>query len=147
VIVVLPISIQPTIILKALAAGKHVISEKPVAPTVESGVALIQNYETNYKPKGLIWRVAENFEAEPGLRAAAKAIADQKIGKVLFWNLQVLNNVDKDNMWYKTPWRTVPDYQGGFLASLLDVTVITKLTTLTARWRRCMSLVDVYSAC
>jgi predicted dehydrogenase len=117
VIVVLPINLQPSIIVKSLAAGKHVISEKPVAPTVKDGIELIKTYEETYKPKGLIWRVAENFEAEPGLRAAARAIAEQKIGKVCFWNMQVLNSVDTDSMWYNTPWRTVPEYQGGFLVS------------------------------
>ncbi|CAG7850410.1 SubName: Full=Uncharacterized protein {ECO:0000313/EMBL:CCA69637.1} [Serendipita indica DSM 11827] len=115
VIIVLPINQQPSIVLKALEAGKHVISEKPIAPTVKEGVKLIKMYEAHYKDKGLIWRVAENFEAEPGLRAAGKAIADQKIGKVCFWNMQVLNNVETDSMWYNTPWRTVPEYQGGFL--------------------------------
>ena len=103
--------------MQSLEAGKHVISEKPVAPTVKEGIKLIETYERVYKPKGLVWRVAENFEAEPGLRAAGKAIAEQKIGKVCFWNYQVLNNVTTDSMWYKTPWRTVPDYQGGFLVS------------------------------
>ncbi|KAG8835827.1 hypothetical protein FRC17_000790 [Serendipita sp. 399] len=115
VVVVLPINSQPAIVIKSLDAGKHVISEKPIAPTVKEGITLIQTYESLYKPKGLVWRVAENFEAEPGLRAAGKAIADQKIGKVCFWNLQVLNSVATDSMWYKTPWRTVPEYQGGFL--------------------------------
>ena len=65
VIVVLPITLQPSFVLKALAAGKHVLSEKPVAPDVKSGLALIKEYEEMYKHKGLIWRVAENYEAEP----------------------------------------------------------------------------------
>lgn len=119
VIVVLPITAQPPIIVQALEAGKHVISEKPIAPTVKEGIKLINTYESVYKPRGLVWRVAENFEAEPGLRAAGKAIAENKIGMVCFWNLQVLSNVTIDSMWYKTPWRTVPDYQGGFLVRLL----------------------------
>ncbi|KAG8750380.1 hypothetical protein FRC14_000601 [Serendipita sp. 396] len=98
VIVVLPINSQPSIVIKSLDAGKHVISEKPIAPTVKEGITLIKTYESVYKPKGLVWRVAENFEAEPGLRAAGKAITDQKIGKVCFWNLQVLNNVTTDRI-------------------------------------------------
>jgi predicted dehydrogenase len=115
VIVVLPITHQPGVILKALAAGKHVLSEKPIAPDVAEGARLIATFKSQYKPKGLVWRVAENFEAEPGCQAAGKAIRDGKIGKVLFFNTQVLNYIDKESKWYKTPWRTVPDYQGGFL--------------------------------
>ena len=109
VIVVLPITAQPAIILKALAAGKHVLSEKPVAPDVERGRALIREYEAKYKPKGLVWRVAENFEAEPGYHAARKAIQDGRIGKVTFFNARSVNWMDEDSKWYKTPWRTVPD--------------------------------------
>ena len=66
---------------------------------------------------GLIWRVAEDVEAEPSYRAAGKAIRDGAIGKVLFWNLSAVNHIDRESKWYKTPWRTVPDYQGGFLVS------------------------------
>jgi predicted dehydrogenase len=134
VIVVLPITTQPAIILKALAAGKHVISEKPVAPDVQSGLKLIADYNSNFKSKNLIWRVAENFEAEPGYRAAAAAIRAGKIGQVQSFKAEVLNYVDTESKWYKTPWRTIPDvstsvrttvvppmirlfsqYQGGFL--------------------------------
>lgn len=109
VLVVLPITLQPSIVLKALAAGKHVLSEKPVAPDVESGRKLIAEYNATYKPKGLVWRVAENWELEPGYHAAAKAIRDGKIGKVNSFNVRVVGYVAKDSKYYKTPWRTVPD--------------------------------------
>jgi len=115
VIVILPITIQPKIILKALAAGKHVLSEKPVAPDVKSGLELIKEYNSVYKPKGLVWRVAENYEADFGFQAAGKAIRDGKIGKVTNFSATLENYITQDSEWYKTSWRTVPDYQGGFL--------------------------------
>lgn len=62
VIVVLPLTQQPEIVLRALAAGKNVLSEKPVAKDVKTGLSLIEKWEKEFKPKGLIWRVAENFE-------------------------------------------------------------------------------------
>jgi predicted dehydrogenase len=55
VIVVLPITLQPTIIRQALAAGKAVLSEKPVAKDVAEGAKLIAEYRSQYAPKGLIW--------------------------------------------------------------------------------------------
>ncbi|KAJ7509851.1 oxidoreductase family protein [Mycena galericulata] len=114
VVVVLPITLQPSIILKALAAGKNVLSEKPVAPDVAGGISLIKTYNEKYSDN-LVWRVAENYEAEPGFRAAGEAIAAGKIGKVNFFKAVVTNYVDVEGKYYKTPWRTVPDYQGGFL--------------------------------
>jgi predicted dehydrogenase len=115
VIVILPITVQPGIIIRCLEAGKHVLSEKPVAPSVEEGKKLISTHEATFKPRNLIWRVAENYEAEPGYWAASAAIKEGKIGEVVTFNLAAINNTDKDSKWYKTPWRTVPDYQGGFL--------------------------------
>jgi predicted dehydrogenase len=109
VILVLPITHQPGVIVKALAAGKHVLSEKPVAKDVAEGVKLLATFESQHKPKGLVWRVAENFEAEPGFQAAGKAIRNGKIGKVMFFNMSVVNYIDKKSKWYNTPWRTVPD--------------------------------------
>ncbi|THH21386.1 hypothetical protein EW146_g135 [Bondarzewia mesenterica] len=139
VIVALPITAQPDIILKALAAGKHVLSEKPIAPDVARAVELIRTYESEYKPKGLIWRVAENYEMAPVYRKAAQAIREGKIGEVLFFRARIVNYMDTESKWYKTAWRTVPDYQGGFLldggvhfAAALRVMLPSPLTHLSA---------------
>lgn len=109
VIVVLPITLQPDIVRKALAAGKHVLSEKPVAPDVATGRALIEEYEAKYKPKGLVWRVAENFETEPGFQAAQRIVHGGKLGTIKFYNARAYSWVDTHSKWYNTPWRTVPD--------------------------------------
>lgn len=68
-VLVLPITLQPGIIREALAAGKHILSEKPVAPDVKSGAKLIAHYRAEYAPKGVIWRVAENFEVRRSCRS------------------------------------------------------------------------------
>ncbi|KAG8904899.1 hypothetical protein FRC01_008556, partial [Tulasnella sp. 417] len=115
VIVALPLGQQPDIVIKALKAGKHVLSEKPVVKDVKAALELVKTYDTEYKPKGLIWRVAENVECEPGVRAAAEVIHSGKIGKVAFFRLSSVSYIDQESKWYKSSWRTLPDYQGGFL--------------------------------
>lgn len=60
VIMALPISAQPDLIVRCLRAGKHVLSEKPVAKDVKTARDLIATYEKEFKPKGLVWRVAES---------------------------------------------------------------------------------------
>ena len=109
VLVVLPITTQPGVILKSLAAGKHVLSEKPIAKDVETGLELIKEYETTYKPKGLVWRVAENFEADSAYQAASKAIREGKIGKVHNYGAVDVVYVTKESKYVKTTWRTNPD--------------------------------------
>jgi len=109
VVVVLPINTQPSIIRRALEAGKHVLSEKPVAPDVLQGLELIKKYNRLYKPKGLIWRVAENFEAEVAYRTVRSYALSGKIGTIVSFKATVINYIDQHSQWYKTAWRTVPD--------------------------------------
>ena len=79
VILSLPIPFQPSVIRRCWAAGKQVVSEKPVAADLAEAKQLIELYETSYRvfqlsflrdhrvlkpfpqPRGLMWIIAEQF--------------------------------------------------------------------------------------
>lgn len=64
VMIVLPITAQPALVIRCLEAGKHVLSEKPIGKDVKTAKALVEEYEKRFQPKGLIWRVAESESHE-----------------------------------------------------------------------------------
>ena len=119
VIIALPIPKQPEIVEKALRAGKHVLSEKPIGPDVASAKKLVEMYESEFKNKGqnLEWRVAENFAHEPAVLRAAELVGsgESPLGPVLYYDVKVVNNVKSGSKYHATEWRNVPQYQGGFL--------------------------------
>ncbi|KAJ9112066.1 hypothetical protein QFC22_006362 [Naganishia vaughanmartiniae] len=117
VIVAMPISKQPEVILQCLKAGKHVLSEKPIGKDLKTAHDLIEKYEKDFASSGLIWRVAENFAHEHGILRASELIANGSgpLGPVLFYELKMIIHVASGKKYHATEWRNVPDYQGGFL--------------------------------
>jgi predicted dehydrogenase len=90
VIIALPIKNQPEYIRKALLAGKHVLSEKPVAENVKEAVELIKWYRAEIVGKGVTWAVAENQRYLASFIRAAEAV--QTLGRQLTFRtrMQVL---------------------------------------------------------
>ena len=116
VIVALPILVQPDVVRKCLAAGKHVLCEKPVAKDTKSALELVKDYERDYLSRGLILSVAEQFRYDRAFTRARELVADGRIGKLNHVHARVWGNIQPgDNKWYETEWRKTPEYQGGFI--------------------------------
>lgn len=108
----LPIGVLPEVVKKALAAGKHVISEKPVAPTVAVGRDLLATYAA-YPEQ--VWMVAENYRYEEAFVRAAEIVASGALGRVLLADWAIYVNMTPDNRYYHTAWRRDGSFPGGFL--------------------------------
>lgn len=116
VIIILPILVQPGIIRRCFAAGKHVLSEKPVAKDIATARGLIEDYKKHYAGKGIIFSVAEQFRFMKEFELGRKWIVDEKaVGEIIQLHLKIWRNQGPQGKYYETPWRKVPEYQGGFL--------------------------------
>lgn len=55
--------------------------------------------------------------SEPLFHFARDALKQKELGPVLYWNLKMEGYVEDGSKYQATPWRTIPDYQGGKLIS------------------------------
>lgn len=113
VAVVLPIDQLPEAVEAALAAGKHVLSEKPIAPDVATAQRLVDRYASY---PGQVWMVGENWRYEAAFERAAEMVAAGAIGRVLTvnWNIHIAM-LPGQNKYYATEWRRSGTFMGGFL--------------------------------
>ena len=113
--IAVPIALLPEIVIAALGAGKHVISEKPVAPDVAIGRRLLETARELTGKSGRIWSVGENWRYEPAYHAAGDAIRRGDIGRPIQFNWAASAGITRQSVGYKTTWRRDNSYPGGFL--------------------------------
>ncbi|KAI1156984.1 hypothetical protein F4825DRAFT_141882 [Nemania diffusa] len=112
-ILALPIMDQSSYTEKALAAGKHVLAEKPIAHSLDAAIKLIENYKKVSTETRATLSIAENFRFQKGWFYAAEEI--KKLGRITGFVVKLCSMMQTSNKYYNTPWRTVPQHQGGFL--------------------------------
>ncbi len=110
--IILPIHLMPDVIHKALDARKHIISEKPAAPDLATGRALLAHHAQHPE---LVWMVAENWRYEPVMVQAAAIVSDGEIGRPVLAQLDQHIAMTPDNKYYHTPWRREGAFPGGFI--------------------------------
>ena len=114
VLISLPIADQPRYVLKALKAGKHVLSEKPMAPNLAAGRALVKAAKP-YQKRGLKWLVGENYAYLPQVIQGEAWLAEGALGDVRLVEVRQLGIARDDNPYVQTAWRRDPRFVGGFV--------------------------------
>jgi predicted dehydrogenase len=112
VAIVLPIPVQGEIVAQALAAGKHVISEKPIAPSREQALALLQLHRRHPE---CVWMVAENWRYEEAFVRSAELIRRGVIGRPRLAHWAHYAPMRPGNKYYETEWRRAGLFAGGLL--------------------------------
>ena len=82
VLLVLPIPLMPAAIESALRAGKHVLSEKPVAPSVEEAHRLL-GVMHELGARAPAWLVLENWAYKPSVLWLRERLHEQAIGRIV----------------------------------------------------------------
>lgn len=98
--VALPIVSQPAFIKKALSAGKHVLSEKPIAKDVEAATELLTWYEGLGADRP-IWGVGENFRFWQSVEYAQEKLAEMG-GEVVTFGFEMFKFLDADDKYFNT---------------------------------------------
>lgn len=112
VAIILPIPTQPAVLAQALAAGKHVISEKPIAPDLETAGRLIAEHRRH---PGQVWMVGENWRYEDAFVRAAELVQAGAVGRLVATHMALYLPHTPSNKYWSTAWRRSGDYPGGFL--------------------------------
>jgi predicted dehydrogenase len=111
VLVSLPIAVQPEFVLAALRAGKPVLSEKPVGPSVPAARRLIRAAKRYRTP----WLVGENFAFMSHAQKLAELVRAGRLGDVRLVEVRQMTFMDAENPYFHTGWRATPDHVGGFV--------------------------------
>ncbi len=108
--IVLPIGVMPAVVAQALTSGKHVISEKPIAPDVATAQQLI---DIHARQPGQVWMVAENWRYETAFVQAAALVQRGEIGRPVTCHLAVYAPVTPASKYYHSAWRRAGAFAGG----------------------------------
>ena len=107
--IMVPHDLHEPLAIEALRAGKHVLLEKPMAPTLEACDRIL----TVAAEVGTVFMVAENAQYWPEVLLAQEILDSGEIGEVTTARAAFVAQVD--NQWYsgERPWRYDEKRRGG----------------------------------
>jgi len=81
--VALPPDLQPPVVMRAIAAGKHVLAQKPLAVTYRDALAMVEAAQG----AGVMLAVNQNGRWDPSINAARQLIGEGALGERLLANM------------------------------------------------------------
>jgi predicted dehydrogenase len=123
VVVTVPQQFRRAIVLDAVAAGKHILSEKPIATSPAVAAELI----AAARQAGLTFGIVHNYHFFPEYRQI-KALIDQgTIGDLRVLNLHYLGVIDNPGAAeYQSDWRHTLAAGGGVLMDMIHAVYLTE---------------------
>jgi predicted dehydrogenase len=112
VLLALPTLMNPEVTQAALAAGCHVLVEKPIAASVEDGERMLA-WPAQY---GRLLMIGENCRYLNSYQHAARLVADGAIGAPVTASCLLFPYTAPDNPLALTAWRQNPAHPGGFIS-------------------------------
>lgn len=112
VLVCLPIHLNRQVSADCLAAGMHVLCEKPLAHSLEMARELVTVAEKSNN----VLLVGENYYYRDDFNDAVEAVRCGQIGEIFLIQLDATAGVDHTRSYGATAWRQVPAHRGGFVS-------------------------------
>ncbi len=114
--IMLPIDVMASAVAQALASGKHVISEKPLAPDLATGRQLLDAYAQRPDNQAQqVWMVGENWRYEAAFLQAADFVRDGAIGRPITCHVAHYAPVSPTSKYYNSAWRRSGSFPGGYI--------------------------------
>lgn len=114
--IVLPIAPMSQAVAQALEAGKHVISEKPIAADTKTAQELLAVYAgSQVRHPRQQWMVGENWRYEDAFLQARDLVQDGAIGQPLLCTWTIHQPIWPDSKYHRTTWRRDNSFPGGFV--------------------------------
>jgi predicted dehydrogenase len=110
--IVLPILAMPAYVAQALRAGKHVISEKPIAADLAAAQTLMAEYSDQDRQ---VWMVGENWRYESAFVRTAELVQRGAIGQPLTMHWSIYAPILPGNKYFGSTWRESGELPGGYL--------------------------------
>ncbi|KAK5053848.1 hypothetical protein LTR84_001810 [Exophiala bonariae] len=112
--VAVSISKSPDLIRKSLEAGKSVLSEKPIAPTVSIAQDLVELYNKQRQAKQILWAVGENFRFWNSINRAAGIIRKLE-ATILTFRCEIYHFIGVEDKYFHSDWRQAASHPAGFV--------------------------------
>jgi predicted dehydrogenase len=114
VLLSLPIDSQPAYIIQALKAGKAVLSEKPMAPSLAAGRRLLKT-ALPLTRGGPLWMVGENLCFAQTVAWIEKLLSQGALGDLRLLEVRQSGWTDASVPYFHTAWRRQGRFVGGFV--------------------------------